>query len=83
MFPSAYLGKYLFADFCGQWIYYIDPASPGSATQFAGGISAPVDLKVGPDGVLYYLARGAGSVGKIRIGPNTTRPAPPTGFKVQ
>jgi len=38
VFPSAYLGKYLFADFCGQWIYYIiDPASPG----------APPNLRVG------------------------------------
>ena len=30
---------------------------PATATQFATSISAPVDLKVGPDGSLYYLAR--------------------------
>jgi hypothetical protein len=39
------------------------------ATRFALSITAPVDLKVGPDGALYYLARGAsaggGMVGKI------------------
>ena len=29
---------------------------------FASGISDPVDLKVGPDGSLYYLARGSNSV---------------------
>ena len=50
---------------CSGWIYYIDPSSPATATQFAADISGPVDLKVGPDGALYYLARGAGSVGKI------------------
>ncbi len=65
MFPASYVGKYFFADFCSGWIYYIDPNSPATATQFAAAISAPVDLKVGPDGALYYLARGTGSVGKI------------------
>lgn len=32
---------------------------------FATGIASPVDLKVSADGFLYYLARGAGSVGRI------------------
>jgi glucose/arabinose dehydrogenase len=64
-FPTAYVGKYFFADYCSGWIYYVDPSSPTSPTQFANAISSPVDLKVGPDGALYYLARGAGSVGKI------------------
>jgi hypothetical protein len=36
-----------------------------TVTGFATGISRPVDLKVGPDGALYYLARGAGQVGRI------------------
>jgi hypothetical protein len=27
----------------------------------------PVDLKVSPDGSLYYLARGSGSVGRIQF----------------
>jgi glucose/arabinose dehydrogenase len=64
-FPASYVGKYFFSDYCSGWIYYIDPASPATASQFAAAVSAPVDLKVGPDGALYYLARGAGSVGKI------------------
>jgi len=64
-FPAAYIGKYFFADYCSGWIYYLDPGSPSTATPFAAGISSPVDLKLGPDGGLYYLARGAGSVGKI------------------
>lgn len=33
---------------------------------FVTGLSAPVDLKVGPGGVLYYLSRGTNSVERIR-----------------
>jgi len=64
-FPASYVGKYFFSDLCSGWIYYINPASPGTATQFATGISNPVDLQVGPDGSLYYLERGTGSVRRI------------------
>jgi glucose/arabinose dehydrogenase len=64
-FPASYVGKYFFGDYCSGWIYHINPASPGTATAFASGISAPIDLKVGPDGSLYYLARDAASVYRI------------------
>src|SRR5205823_3647108 len=57
-FPSSYTGKYFFADLCSGWIR-VDP-SAGTADGFATGISSPVDLHVGPDGALYYLARGSG-----------------------
>jgi glucose/arabinose dehydrogenase len=58
-FPVSYLGKYFFADLCSGWIRLFDP-STGTASSFASGISAPVDLQVGPDGCLYYLAQGSG-----------------------
>ena len=64
-FPYVYQGKYFFADYCSGWIYYVDPASPATVSAFANSISSPVDLKVGPDGSLYYLARGTGSVSRI------------------
>src|SRR5258706_3312003 len=61
-FPSAYTGSYFFADYCGGWINRADPATGyTTATTFASGISSPVDLQVGPEGSLYYLARGTGS----------------------
>ena len=50
VFPPSYVGKYFFADYCGGWLYYIDPANPSTASQFAAALSSPVDLKVGPDG---------------------------------
>jgi len=58
-FPSSYLSKYFFADLCSGWIRVFDPTA-GTATGFATGISSPVDLHVGPDGALYYLAQGSG-----------------------
>jgi glucose/arabinose dehydrogenase len=68
-FPASYDGKYFFAEYCGGWIKLIDPDAPpanNAATAFATGIASPVDLQFGPDGSLYYLARGAGTVGRIQ-----------------
>jgi glucose/arabinose dehydrogenase len=58
-FPRSYIGKYFFADLCSGWIRVFDP-STGTASGFATGIDTPVDLHVGPDGALYYLAQGGG-----------------------
>ena len=59
-FPQSFVGKYFFGDLCSGWIRVFDPAS-ATASSFASGISSPVDMKVGADGSLYYLARGPGS----------------------
>ncbi|MBZ4376696.1 PQQ-dependent sugar dehydrogenase [Corallococcus sp. AS-1-6] len=63
-FPSAYVGQYFFADYTNNWIARIDP-NTGVRSLFATAAAGPVDLDVGPDGALYYLARGAGQVGRI------------------
>ena len=79
-FPTTFFGKYFFSDFCGGWIKMLDPANPSVASDFATGISNPVDLKVSPDGFLYYLARGSGAVnriaftGEMQPPPDTTPP---------
>jgi hypothetical protein len=65
-FPAAYAGSYFFADLCSGWIGRLDPAT-GTVSGFASGLPLPVDLQVGPDGALYYLARGGGgAVGRIQ-----------------
>jgi glucose/arabinose dehydrogenase len=61
-FPSEYVGSYFFADFCTGWINRLDVPGGSGVTTFASGISFPVDVHVGPDGSLYYLARGSGGV---------------------
>ncbi len=59
-FPGQYTGKYFFAEYCAGWIRVFDPAT-GTASDFASGLTFPVDLRVGLDGSLYYLQRGASS----------------------
>ena len=63
-FSPSYVESYFFADLCGGWIRRLD--SQLSSNGFATGISNPVDLLVGHDGSLYYLARGAGAVVRVR-----------------
>ncbi|WP_170069480.1 PQQ-dependent sugar dehydrogenase [Spirosoma pollinicola] len=56
-FPSSYMGKYFFADYCGGWIKTMDPATK-SITSFSTGLNRPLVIKVGLDGSLYFIARG-------------------------
>jgi hypothetical protein len=77
-FPSSYIGKYFFGDYCSGFIRTLDPAT-AQATGFLTGASSPVDIQVGADGSLYYLARGTSSVMKVRYSSNlspviTTQP---------
>ena len=65
-FPASFVGKYFFADLCSGWIRVFDPAT-GTATGFATDVSNPVDLKVGADGSLYYLARGSSAVFRVQF----------------
>jgi glucose/arabinose dehydrogenase len=78
-FPAAYIGKYFFGDLCGGWIRLFDPSN-NTASDFATGVSTLVDLKVGHDGSLYYLAQGnGGQVWKVSAtGTATPTPTPTT-----
>ena len=63
-FPTAYRGDYYYADYCCG----MDPQDrPGYrlGRRVCERYRHPVDLKVGPDGALYYLSRGDGLVGRI------------------
>ena len=76
-FPSSYVGKYFFGDLCSGWIRLMDP-SDNTGSDFAEGISTPVDLKIGPEGSLYYLMRGgSGEVWRVSAtGTGTPTPTP-------
>jgi glucose/arabinose dehydrogenase len=56
-FPSDFLGKYFFGDFCSGYIKRLDPADR-SVTTFVSGISQLIDIKVAPDGAVYYVTLG-------------------------
>ncbi|HEX8528473.1 MAG TPA: PQQ-dependent sugar dehydrogenase, partial [Cytophagales bacterium] len=57
-FPASYVGKYFYADYCAGYIRTIDLATKAKGT-FATSVNRPVDIKVGPDGSMYYLVRGS------------------------
>ncbi len=70
-YPSRYLGKYFFMDYCNGWIRYIDPANTPttSSTLFAANFGFGfVSLTTGPDGNLYYLKRNT-ELGRIAYTP--------------
>lgn len=64
-FPPTYVGDYFFSDAPHGWIRRYDSSSD-QVMGFATGIPGPVDLDVGREGNLYVLARGTGSVERIR-----------------
>jgi glucose/arabinose dehydrogenase len=70
-YPSAYVGSYFFGDFCNHWIRRYDPVTK-TVSDFATTTTPhPVDIKVGPDGNLYYLSRGVGAVVKVTFTGST------------
>jgi glucose/arabinose dehydrogenase len=76
-FPSDYSGDYFFGDYVGNWIKRYDP-STGMVSDFATNTPNPVDIKVGPDGSLYYLAVEAMQIFKISYGSAPTATPTPT-----
>ncbi|MFL5328045.1 MAG: PQQ-dependent sugar dehydrogenase [Gemmataceae bacterium] len=61
-YPQAYVGDYFYADYVSSWIKRYDIAT-NTVTDFATSAGSVVDLKVGTDGALYFLARGSSIVG--------------------
>ncbi len=58
-FPSGYQGKFFFTEYVNNEIRWIDPNNPATSTRFgATSAAGPVDVRVAPDGALYYLSRG-------------------------
>jgi glucose/arabinose dehydrogenase len=55
-FPSGYIGKYFFGDYCSGWIRYLDTAT-STVAGFATGARLVVDLAVDDKGFLFYLTR--------------------------
>lgn len=72
-YPANLKGKYFYTDYCGDWINYIDPASPATAVPFLNGLPNLLTyLVTGPDGNLYFLSRSDGALYKIIYEPTTS-----------
>lgn len=66
-YPSKYIGKYFFMDYCGNWMDVMDPATGLKTERFIPSLagSAPVAVDVAADGNLYYLTRSPAALYKI------------------
>jgi glucose/arabinose dehydrogenase len=68
-FPPEYEGRYFFGDYCSNWIRKLETAG-FTASGFATNAGSPVDLRVGPDGTLYYLSRDLQGVVRVQYTAN-------------
>ena len=64
-FPDAFDGDYFYADAGHGWIRWLDD-NTASSSLIDNNVYGIVDLKVGPDGSLYYLSRNTGAVRRLR-----------------
>ncbi|MGQ0829309.1 MAG: PQQ-dependent sugar dehydrogenase [Bacteroidota bacterium] len=65
-YPTQYIGKYFFIDYCNDWINYLDLSSGVVKNNFATNLPGSGNyLKVGTDGNLYYYSIGSNSLYKI------------------
>ena len=81
-YPEPYRGNFFFGDSVRGWINRMVLDANGHVLQvlpFAEHLPGPVDIELGPDGFLYYVAFLSGEVGRIRFsGPNAKASASPT-----
>ena len=69
-YPTEYRGVYFFGDWAANWIRYLhidsqDRVALEKAEPFLEEANGPVELEVGPDGNLYYLASKLGELRRI------------------
>ncbi|MFD1686725.1 malectin domain-containing carbohydrate-binding protein [Halobellus litoreus] len=73
-FPSEYEGAYFFADYVRGWMKYLTFDSSGevqSVNTFDDNVGPVVEIDQGPDGSLYYLDIGSGTLQKVTYDDTT------------
>src|SRR5438132_2652105 len=67
-FPIEYRGSYFFGDYVSDFIQTLTTTGTGTneVSDFMTDVRSPVDIKIGPDGSLYYLSILDGKVGRVR-----------------
>lgn len=66
-FPAMYANDYFFGDYVGNYIKRYD-VETGQVVDFASNTPYPVDLRVGPDGALYYVSVENRRISRIAYG---------------
>lgn len=85
MFPDALHGDLFFADYAKGFIRTADLAADGSVTQvssFDEQAGSVVDLKVAPDGSLYYLTYWPGALYRVTYDSSSSLPVAAAGADV-
>ncbi|MGB0910005.1 MAG: PQQ-dependent sugar dehydrogenase [Nitrospirales bacterium] len=76
-FPSQYVGAYFYGDFARGFIRYVTFDQSGHSVngdfEFDSEAGAVVSIEEGPDGSLYYLDIGAGSLHRIIFNDNSNQ----------
>ena len=78
-YPPEYDGALFFADYTRKCIWAMEKGgtvlpSPSNIKGFVGGAANPVDLQIGPDGLLYYVDIGGGSIRRIEYTAAVNQP---------
>jgi glucose/arabinose dehydrogenase len=79
MFPEEYRGDYFFADYAAGFIRNADLDANGDVTtvqEFDEQAGSVVDLKVAPDGSLYYITYWPGELYRVTYNTISHRPVP-------
>jgi glucose/arabinose dehydrogenase/chitodextrinase len=82
LYPEVYRNTWFITDYAQGWIRRMIFDQNGDMTgtvPFATGLSGPVDLELGPDGMLYYVEIITGRVVRIRYnGPSAMAAVTPS-----
>ena len=78
-YPAEYDGALFFADYTRRCIWAMERGgttkpSPSNIKGFVGGAANPVDLQIGPDGNLYYVDIGGGTIRRIEYTAGVNQP---------
>jgi glucose/arabinose dehydrogenase len=69
-YPEEYQGKYFYGDYALGWMRSLqvdaNDQAVGAPSDFLSGLGGPVDIEMGPDGNLYYLAINGGKFLSVR-----------------
>ena len=78
-YPAEYNGALFFADYTRKCIWAMEKGgtalpSPSNIKGFVGGAANPVDLQIGPDGNLYYVDIGGGTIRRVEYTAGVNQP---------
>jgi glucose/arabinose dehydrogenase len=70
-YPAPYAGAYFYGDFAASWIHVLtmDAANAVTSQSDFAALSSPVAFRNGPDGNIYVLSIGAGTLYKYVFTP--------------